>query len=391
MKFDTIIRGAWVVTPGGVSCRDIGIENGAITALGAVLDGASEGIDAHGLIAMPGGIDSHVHISQPSGPGIEMADDFTSATRISVAGGNTTALRFRLPKEGQTLRDAVSDREILKLKSAAKDQGALVMVHAENENAIEFLRDKAERDGHADPLFHAHAPFLLSRKRRIARSPLPRLQTFRSPPFTSRMERRSTKSGEDVPVAQRSLRRPARKTSRSRQTISTDQVSRGQNTFARSLSARHPIGMRFGSKSREGISNSFPRTIALSVSRIRLAKTGARNNFRNIPNGIPGVETRLPILFFRRGKQRPHLNGEIRIDHGNKSRASMRPQKQGRDHGRDGRGSRPLGLRNDPYDPAKRSPPRHRLHVLGRVRNQRLVRANHSQRADSDERRSAQR
>ena len=60
MSFDTIIRGARVVTPGGVSNCDIGIEGGVITALGTRLDGAAEVIDATGLIAMPGGIDSHV-------------------------------------------------------------------------------------------------------------------------------------------------------------------------------------------------------------------------------------------------------------------------------------------------------------------------------------------
>ena len=84
MTFDTIIKSARVVTPGGVGFCDIGIKDGIIAALATSLDCADELIDGQGLIAMPGGIDSHVHISQPSGPGIEMADDFASATRAAV-------------------------------------------------------------------------------------------------------------------------------------------------------------------------------------------------------------------------------------------------------------------------------------------------------------------
>lgn len=210
MAHDLIIRGARVVTASDVTECDIGIRDGRIVTLGVGLRDAAENIDAAGLIAMPGGIDSHVHISQPSGPGLEMADDFASATAAAACGGNTTVMPFCLPEDCQSLGDAVradhdkaagachvdvafhlivkatdpqtlgqdlpaliaaghtslkvfktyaglalSDRQILEVMSIAKDHEALVMVHAENEDAIEFLRDRAEAAGQTAPLHHA--------------------------------------------------------------------------------------------------------------------------------------------------------------------------------------------------------------------------------------------
>ena len=209
MTHDTVSTGAQVVSGSGATACDIGITNGKIATLGHDLEGV-ETIDAAGLIAMPGGIDSHVHISQPSGPGIEMADDFTSGTRSAACGGNTTVLPFCLPDDGQTLREAVaayrakaegncltdvsfhlivketdpvtlgqdlpaliqagytsfkvfmtyaglalSDRQILAVMDVAKEQNAMAMVHAENEDAIEFLRERAERTGETGPYHHA--------------------------------------------------------------------------------------------------------------------------------------------------------------------------------------------------------------------------------------------
>jgi dihydropyrimidinase len=210
MSFDMVIRGSRVVTPDQVDFADIGITQGRIAAIGNNLGVARKVIEAEGLIAMPGGIDSHVHVSQPSGPGIEMADDFDSATRAAAFGGTTTILPFCLPEGDTPLRQAVdayhakadgachvdvsfhlivartdaqtlgqdlpalleagytsfkvfmtyeglrlSDGEILQAMELARRHGALVMVHAENEEAIEFLRSRAERDGRTSPVHHA--------------------------------------------------------------------------------------------------------------------------------------------------------------------------------------------------------------------------------------------
>ncbi|MGB3555872.1 MAG: dihydropyrimidinase [Jannaschia sp.] len=210
IPFDTIVAGGTVVTAAETFRADVGIRDGRIAALGLDLGEARETVDAIGLLVLPGGIDSHVHISQPSGDGVTMADDFESATRSAAFGGMTTLLPFCVQAKGQGLREAVdwyhglaegncytdvsfhlivtdptpqalnqdlpalvadgytsvkvfmtyedmklTDREILETLEAAKSCGALPMVHAENDDAIEYLRDRAMDRGDAAPKFHA--------------------------------------------------------------------------------------------------------------------------------------------------------------------------------------------------------------------------------------------
>lgn len=207
---DTIIKGGTVVTAADTYKADVGIKDGRISVIAADLTDAVEVIDATGLLVMPGGIDSHVHIAQPSGDGITMADDFESATRSAAFGGHTTLLPFCLQTRGQSLRDAVTwyhglaegncytdvsfhliitdptpqalnqdlpalvsdgytsvkvfmtyegmkltDKEILQTLAAAKSSGALAMVHAENDDAISYLRDVAADRGETAPRYHA--------------------------------------------------------------------------------------------------------------------------------------------------------------------------------------------------------------------------------------------
>lgn len=210
MRYDTIIKGGTIVTADNTYKADLGIIDGFIEAIEPDLSDAAEVIDATGLLVMPGGIDSHVHISQPSGDGVTMADDFESATRSAAFGGHTTLLPFCLQSRGQSLREAVqwyhgladgncytdisfhliitdptpqalnqdlpalvndgytsvkvfmtyegmklSDKEILQTLEAAKNCGALPMVHAENDDAISYLRDVAADRGDTAPKFHA--------------------------------------------------------------------------------------------------------------------------------------------------------------------------------------------------------------------------------------------
>jgi dihydropyrimidinase len=219
-QFDTTIRGGTIATASDTFSCDIGIRGGRIVALGHDLGAAAEIIDATGRLVLPGGIDSHVHISQPSGPDVVMADDFESATRSAAFGGNTTIMPFCLQEKGQSLREALkdyhalaegnchidtcfhliisdptkqilgqelpglvsdgytsfkvfmtyeglalADREILEVMSVARDTGALVMVHAENYDAIRFLTDRLELTGKTSPRFHATSrPIVVERE-----------------------------------------------------------------------------------------------------------------------------------------------------------------------------------------------------------------------------------
>src|SRR6202046_5479296 len=214
MPLDTIIRGGTVVTAAHAFASDVGIRDGKIVALGHDLGVAENIIDATGRLVLPGGIDSHVHFAQPSGDGIVMADGFASGTRSAAFGGNTTVLPFCLQEKGQTLREALrkyhaladgechvdvsfhlivtdptehvlgqelpalvadgytslkvfmtyeglalSDRELLETMAVARETGAMLMVHAENFDAIKFLTDRLPPPrGTAAPLLARSRP-----------------------------------------------------------------------------------------------------------------------------------------------------------------------------------------------------------------------------------------
>lgn len=209
-SYDTIIRGGMVITAADRTLCDVGIRDGRIVALGEGLGEALQVIDATGKLVLPGGIDAHVHIAQPSGEGIVMADDFESGTRSAALGGTTTIMPFALQEKGGSMREtlkayhakaegechvdvsfhmiisdpseqllgqelpalvedgytsfkifmtyeglALNDRQILDVMSVARETGALVMVHAENYDAIRFMTEQLERGGRVAPKYHA--------------------------------------------------------------------------------------------------------------------------------------------------------------------------------------------------------------------------------------------
>ncbi|MEM9249814.1 MAG: dihydropyrimidinase [Pseudomonadota bacterium] len=351
---DLVIHGAQVVSASGTSHCDVGIADGKIAALGLGLTG-TETIDATGLIALPGGIDSHVHISQPSGPGIEMADDFTTGTRAAACGGNTTVLPFCLPEEGQTLREAVaayrakaegvcltdvsfhlivketdpvtlgqdlpallesgyssfkvfmtyqglalSDRQILEVMSVAKAHGAMVMVHAENEDAIEFLRDNAERAGNTAPHFHAATrPVPVERE---ATHRALSLAEIAGVPVTIV----HVSNGEAMDEIQRARQRGQTvyaETCPQYITLTADDLNRDGFDGAKYVCSPPPRTRGEWDNIWRGLEQGVFDLFSSDHCPFRFVDTkgkdapGARTSFRNIPNGIPGVETRLPILF----------------------------------------------------------------------------------------------
>ncbi len=354
MNHDTVIRDARVVTASGSTPCDIGIYEGKITTLGNDLSGKKI-IEAEGLIALPGGIDSHVHISQPSGPGVEMADDFSTGTCSAACGGNTTILPFCLPEKGHTLREAVaaysakaegncftdvafhliikdtdtvtlkqdlpaliqdgytsfkvfmtykglalSDRQILEVMDVAKKYNAMVMVHAENEDAIEFLRDKAEEKGETGPQYHATTrPIPVERE---ATHRAVSLAEIAGVPLTIVHVSNGETKEEIVRARQRGLTIFA-ETCPQYITLTGKDLDRSGFDGAKYVCSPPPRTSDEWSKIWSGIEQGVFDLFSSDHCPFRFNDSagkdapGARKSFRNIPNGIPGVETRLPILF----------------------------------------------------------------------------------------------
>jgi dihydropyrimidinase len=208
--YDLVIRGGTVVTAADTVRADVGIRGGRIAALADKIEGGAKVIDASGLLVMPGGIDSHVHLAQPAFGGPKMADDFETGTRAAIAGGNTTVLPFALQPRGASLRAAVmdyhkeadgqsycdygfhlivadpspsvlgqelpalvadgyssfkvfmtyddlvlNDRQLLEVFDCARGCKALVMVHCEGYDAIKFMTERLEAAGKTAPYYHA--------------------------------------------------------------------------------------------------------------------------------------------------------------------------------------------------------------------------------------------
>src|SRR5258705_1545650 len=106
MRFDRIVKGGNVVTPGGTFTGDVGIKGEKIAALGVDLDTkGADVIDAKGHHVIPGLLDVHVPLGLPF-CGTVSADDYRTGTRAGARGGVTTVIDFAIPSATGTLADA---------------------------------------------------------------------------------------------------------------------------------------------------------------------------------------------------------------------------------------------------------------------------------------------
>jgi dihydropyrimidinase len=111
-RFDLVVRGGTVVTPGRQEAADIGVRDGRIAQLGGAMTGQRE-LDARGLLVLPGGIDAHVHLVTPTlaeaFPDEPVwVDDFWTGSLAAIAGGITTVANMTFALDGETMTDAVA-------------------------------------------------------------------------------------------------------------------------------------------------------------------------------------------------------------------------------------------------------------------------------------------
>lgn len=108
---DLIIYGGTVVLADGCYALDLGIERGRIALLGAPgsLPGAPRTIAAEGCYLLPGGVDPHVHVHWPF-LNDTTADDFATASIAAATGGDTTLIDFAQPRMGPTPLERIANR-----------------------------------------------------------------------------------------------------------------------------------------------------------------------------------------------------------------------------------------------------------------------------------------
>ncbi len=365
--FQTIIRGGTVVTASDIFSADIGISGGRITAIGETLGDAPEIIDATGLLVMPGGIDSHVHLDQPGAPGIVMADTFETGTRSAAIGGNTTVLPFCLQQKGQSLRQAIADyqakangncytdialhliitdptpqvlgqelpaliaegytsikifmtyddlkladSDILAVLDVARQHRALVMVHAEGYDAIRFLTERLEREGKTAPFFHG-----ASRPIPVEREATHRAISFAEIVGTEAMivHVSNRQAMEEIRRAQQRGLRIHGETCPQYLVLTEADMDRPGMEGTKYVCSPPPRDSDSQAACWEGLQQGVFEVFSSDHCPFRYEDEAGkqapdgRNSFRYVPNGIPGIATRMPILFSEGvGKGRIDLN-----------------------------------------------------------------------------------
>ncbi len=119
-SFDIVIRGARIATATDLFTADLGLRGETIAAIGHDLPAGRREIPAHQYIVTPGGVDAHCHIEQLAATGLMNADTFETATRAAAHGGTTTVISFAAQHLGSSLERVVADYH------AAAERGAVV-------------------------------------------------------------------------------------------------------------------------------------------------------------------------------------------------------------------------------------------------------------------------
>ena len=143
----TLLRGGTVVTATDLYRGDVLIEDERIAAIaGSFAEiSADRTIDASGKYVIPGGIDVHTHLDMPFG-GTTSADDFESGTVAAAHGGTTSVVDFAIQYRGQTLRQALDAWRKKAEGKAAIDYG-FHMIVTELTDAVEGEMDALVREG----------------------------------------------------------------------------------------------------------------------------------------------------------------------------------------------------------------------------------------------------
>ncbi len=208
----TLIENGTVVTHAGRMAADVLIDGATVVGIAASGSHgwtADRVIDAGGRYVFPGGVDVHTHMQLPFG-GTYASDDFESGTRAAAWGGTTTIVDFAVQTIGEPMMDGYeawrqksdgncavdygfhmivsdvndqtlkemdilmgegvtsfklfmaypgvlysTDGQIFMAMQKAAENGGTIMMHAENGIVIDVLRDQAIKRGETDPIYHA--------------------------------------------------------------------------------------------------------------------------------------------------------------------------------------------------------------------------------------------
>jgi dihydropyrimidinase len=375
---DLTIRNATIATAAETFAADIAVSGGRIAAIGKGLAPGARDIDAKGKLVLPGGVDSHCHVEQLSSTGKMCADDFYTATVAAAFGGTTTIVPFAAQHRGNSITAVVddyakraaekavidygfhlivadpneralneelpamirrgitslkvymtydllrlTDDQVLDVLAVADRERALVMVHAENHEIIRWITKRLLERGHVAPKFHM-----------TSHHPIAEAEATNRVIALSRLL--------DVPVLIVHVSGlEAVQTIRAAQTLGARVYAETcpQYLFLKAADADRP-GLE-GAKwccsppprdeaSQEavwaGLKDGTFQVFSSDHAPYRFDETGklpkgADTTFKDMANGVPGLQVRLPLLFSEGvGKGRITLNEFVALTATNHAR-----------------------------------------------------------------------
>ena len=301
-----------------------------------------------------------------------MADGFESGTRSAIAGGNTTVLPFAVQPRGASLRASVmdyhkqaegqsycdygfhliitdptpsvlgqelpalvadgyssfkvfmtyddlvlNDRQLLEVFDSARRCGALVMVHCEGYDSIKFMTERLEAAGKTSPYYHAVSrPELVERE--AAHRAISHGELLDTPIMIVHVSGREAM--EQIRWAQLRGLKVYGETCTQYISLTADDL-KGLNmdeSGGKYVCSPPPRDRASWDAIWEGIRTGVFQTFSSDHCPFFYEGSNgklnpkARTSFRWVPNGIPGVEVRLPILYSKGVDEGPHHGQRIR-------------------------------------------------------------------------------
>jgi dihydropyrimidinase len=352
--FDLVIRNGTVVTASDSVRCDVGIRDGRVAALADALAPGTDEIDASGMLVLPGGVEGHCHIAQLSSSGLMSADDFGSGTTAAAFGGTTTIIPFAAQHRGQSLRQVVeeyhararphavidygyhlivsdpteqvlgqelpalirdgftsfkvymtyerlrlSDHQMLDVLALARCEGALVMVHAENDDMIRWLSERLAEGGRRAPKYHAVSHARLAESEATHRA-VALSQLLDVPILIVHVS--AAEAMAEIRRAQDEGLRIYAETCPQYLFLTAADLDRQGMEGAKYCCSPPPRDERAQEALWTGLRNGTFQVFSSDHAPYRYDETAklsaaAKESFKKIPNGVPGIELRLPLLF----------------------------------------------------------------------------------------------
>ncbi|WP_369017755.1 dihydropyrimidinase [Thermatribacter velox] len=346
---ELIIKNGTVVTAKETYLADVGVAGGKIVAIAEKLeDPEARVIDATGKYVMPGIIDGHVHLALPFG-GTVSADDFSSGTKAAAFGGVTTIVDFAIQMKGESLADAIARRRaeadgkvcidyglhvgitdareevlreipevisngcptfklfmtydafvvddgtLLSIIEKTTDSGGMVGVHAENHKIIGYLTARLLSEGKTAPQYHAVSrpdwceAEATSRAIRLAEAVGGKLYIFHL----------TCSRALDEVVAGRERGMPVYAETCPQYLLLTADCYLEPDFGGAKYVMSPPLRTAFDNEALwKGLRDGYLQVVGSDHCPFTMEqKKLGLGDFTKIPNGAPGVETTLPLLY----------------------------------------------------------------------------------------------